>query len=294
MKMRSFVLLAMASAAMTAYGEPIDLGCSARGPLAALNNSVAFREAIGSANPANFLGSVYDVNGQLLSPLSAKSMHCPLFIDSNATPSASASNAILSAQAIVRAEKPAEQSATPVENKPIMVISAAGVVDQIPQPEQKNSETKQEPLAAPKAAASTIQNRRIVPAVSALGHENSQLQSEVSKPRQQLTVQAAVVPIPKLVEETRQQIIAAVGSEQNSVLSLAQAIRLVRQVQIRNSEAVLEFNPVMVLLDFSALFAAILAFCLMVFHPRSRVPAVDETTDPYHVTLRRIDSLERF
>jgi hypothetical protein len=305
MKMRNLTLFGMVLASMAAYGEPINLGCSARGPLAALNGSVAFREAIGAANPANFLGSVYDVNGQQLSPETAKALQCPLFIDSTASPSASMSKAILSAQASARTGKAEEQTAAPAESKTVTVLAASGVVLQFPQPEMadtKEAETQAEPQtktqadqhakppATSKAESSRNPNGRVVMTASVAGPESERLRSAASKLGQELKAIAAEVPTPKLVEEVRERSASAVESQKSWVLSLAQAILLVRQVGTRGSEAALEFNPLMALLDFVALFGAIFAFCLLVFYPRLATAAVQRRTDLYRSALASSDS----
>jgi hypothetical protein len=305
MKIHNFVLLGMAFATMAVYGEPINLGCNARGPLAALDSSVAFREAIGAANPANFLASVYDVNGQQLSPASSKALQCPLFIDSNAVASASSSRAILSAEASVRSEKPKQQAAAPVavpvENETILILSAAGVVAQIPQPEIRNPEPQEKPLAkslakhhakphaALRAEAGKTQNGRVVTTASVLGFENELLQSGASKLGQELKALAPALPAPKQIEAAKAQSVSAVQYQQSAFLSLAQALRLIKQVQIRGSQSALEFDPLMVLLDFFALFAAILAFCLLVFYPGLATAVVQNSTDRYRTALTRID-----
>lgn len=289
MKTYNFVLLAMAFTTMAVYGEPIDLGCNARGPLAALKGSAAFRKAIGDANAANFLGSVYDVNGQQLSPGSFKALQCPLFIDSNAEPSAAASKAILRAEVRVRAEEPEQQAIAPAQNSPILVLGAAGVVAQFPQPETRNAELQVKPQAARKAETPGTQDRRGATAVSGLGLESQQLQPETSKPRQELMFQASVVPSPKLVDRPREQSSSLAQSQKSLVLSFAEATGLIRQARTGDSEASLEFNPMMVLFDFVAFFAALLAFGLLVFHQGLRTAEVHSRADVYRAVLNGID-----
>jgi hypothetical protein len=64
---------------------------------------------------------------------------------------------------------------------------------------------------------------------------------------------------------------------------------LIKQVQIRGSQSELEFDPLMVLLDFFALFAAILAFCLLVLYPGLTTAVVRSSTNRYRTALTRID-----
>jgi hypothetical protein len=289
MKMYSFVLLATAFTTMAVYGEPIDLGCNARGPLAALKGSVAFRKAIGDANAANFLGSVYDVNGERLSSGSYKHLQCPLFIDSSAEPSAAASKAILLAEARVRVEEPEQQATAAGQITPILVLGASGVVAQFPQPETRNAEPQEKPQAARNAEAGITEKRRGVTAVSGLGLDNQQLQPETSKPRQELMVQALAVPSPKQVEGPREQNSSAVQSQKSLFLSFAESTGLIRHARSGESEASLEFNPVMVMFDFLALFAAVLAFSLLVFHPGFRTAEVHSRADVYRAVLNCID-----
>ena len=290
MKMYYFPLLAMAFITTAVYGEPIDLGCNGRGPLAALDSSATFRKAIGEANPANFLSSVYDSNGQQISPESAKSLHCPLFIDSNSEPSASASMAILRAGVRVRAAEPEEQSTAAAPNQPIMVLAAAGVVAQFQQPEIQKSETQEEPQAAPPAKAGRIQHRQVSIAASVLGLEKQQLQPETSKPSHGLEVHASAVPSSRQVVEKSEQHSAAAQFQKSPVLSFAEATGLLRQSRTGDSEAPLEFNPVMVLFDFVALFTAVLSCCLLVFDPGIRTPAEHQRrADMYRAALGGID-----
>jgi hypothetical protein len=294
MKMRNLVMCAMAIAAVPAYGEPIDLGCSARGPLAALTDSVAFREAIGAANPANFLGSVYDVNGLQLSSATAKSMRCPLFIDSDASSSASASKAILRAEASAQAVKAEEQTVARVESKSIVVLSAAGEVARLPQPETNRSEVQAKPQEATKAQLARTQSTRVVSPASSPAPQNSQLHAEVSQAvvsriTQEQPAPAAAVWIPRQVEATAEQSAPAAQTEQSWALSVAQATRLIRQVKVRGNDAVLEFNPAMVLFDFTALFGAILACGVLVFNPRPATASANERRDLYSEALTRID-----
>jgi hypothetical protein len=288
MKMYSFVLLATAFATVAVYGEPIDLGCNGRGPLAALESSAAFRKAIGAGNPANFLSGVYDVNGQKLSPGSSKALQCPLFIDSNAEPSASASKAILMAETRVRAEEPKEQAIAPAQNAPIMVVAAAGVVAQFPQPEVQKAETLEGPQAPVQAATGRVHKGRVAKAASVQALENQQVLSETSEPAQELTVHALAVPSPQQVEEKRERISSAGQSQKNEVLSFAEAIGLIRQVRTGAGVGSLEFNPVMVFFDFAALFSAVLAFCLLIVHPGFRTAVVNHNTvDRYREVLMR-------
>jgi hypothetical protein len=289
MKTYNFVLLAMAFTTMAVYGEPIDLGCNARGPLAALKGSAAFRKAIGDANAANFLGSVYDVNGQRLSSESYKHLQCPLFIDSSAEPSAAASKAILRAEARVRAEEPEQQATAVPQDAPILVLGAAGVVAQFPQPETRNAEPQEKLQAARNAEARRTEERRGATAVSDLGLDNQQLRPETSKPRHESMVQALTVPSPKQVDRPREQSSSLAQSQKSLVLSFAEATGLIRQARSGESEASLEFNPVMVLFDFLALFAAVLAFSLMVFHPGFRTAEVHNRADVYRAVLNSID-----
>jgi hypothetical protein len=290
MKMYSFALLAMAFTTVAVSGEPIDLGCNARGPLAALKGSAAFRKAFGEANPANFLGSVYDVNGQQLSPGSFKALHCPLFIDSNAEPSASASTAILRAEAGVRAAEPEEQSIAADQNKPIMVLAAAGVVAQFPQPAILNPATQERLQAAPKAEARKAQDRRGATAARGLGLKNQQTQPGISKPSQELTPRALAVPSPKQIVEKRAQSSSVAQSQKSLVWSVAEATGLIRQARTGGSAGLPEFNPVMVLFDFAALFAAVLAFCLMVaYRPGLRLAPVQNRADLYRAVMDGVD-----
>jgi hypothetical protein len=290
MKMYSFVLLATAFTTMAVYGEPIDLGCNARGPLAALQGSAALRKAIGDANAANFLGSVYDVNGQRLSPGSYKHLQCPLFIDSSAEPSAAASKAILRAEAGIRAEEPEQQASTAAgQITPILVLGASGVVAQFPQPETRNAEPQEKPQAARNADAGRTEKRRDATAVSDLALDNQQLQPETSKPRQEMMVQALAVPGPKQVDGPREQNSSSVQSQKSLFLSFAESTGLIRHARTGDSEASLEFNPVMVLFDFLALFSAVLAFSLLVFHPGFRTPEVHSRADVYRAVLNSID-----
>ena len=269
MRMRNFVLFGMAFASLAVYAEPINLGCSPRGPLAALSSSAAFREAIGDANPANFLGSVYDVNEQQLSPQSTKALQCPLFIDSDATPSASASKAILSAEAgLLRAGKPEKKSATPTEDGTVVISSAAGVVDTIQLPPMRTSGAQERPQAAPKPKANKTQRTRTATAVSRLRPDIPQIQREAPSPKPQLAVQAEAVQSPRQVEKNLEQSAPTSRSEENLALSVAQTMRLIRRVETRGGQSVLEFNPLMAVVYFLALFVFAGALALPFFQPR--------------------------
>lgn len=289
MKMRNFVLFAVASSTMAIYGEPIDLGCNARGPLAALNSSVAFRKAIGAGNPANYLSSISDVNGQQLSPGSSKALQCPLSIDSNALPSPSASKAILLAEARVRSHQLEQQPVAPGQASPILVSAAAGVVAAFPQPDNQKSETQVVPQAAPRAEAGGTPARRSAPVASDPGRQDQQFQTGSLEAKREWTLQPLAVPSPKKAEKKNEQSIPAAGSQENGVLSLAEAIGLIRQTRTANSVGLLEFDPVMVLFDFLGLFSAVLAFCLLVFHPGLRTAAVRSKADLYRAILRGDD-----
>jgi hypothetical protein len=235
------------------------------------------------------LSSVYDVDGQQISPSSFKALQCPLFIDSSAEPSASASRAILMAEARVRAEEPKEQTAAPAQNTPIVVMAAAGVVAQFPQPEMQESKTQQTPQAASKAQARKTQSRRVATAVSDLGLQNQQLRPETSKPGQELTLQILAGSSPQQVEGTRERQSSLSQSQKSLILSFAETTGLLRQTRTGNSEALLEFNPMIVLLDFVAFFAAVLAFCLLVYHSGLHTAAVPNRADLYRALMDGMD-----
>jgi hypothetical protein len=289
MKTYNFVLLAMALTTVAVYGEPIDLGCNARGPLAALNSSTAFREVIGGANPANFLSSVYDANGQRLTPVSFKTLQCPLFVDSNAEPSVSASKAILRAEAGGRAEMPEAQSTAAVENQPITVISAAGVVAQFPQPEMQQPETPEIPQAVSKAETGRTQNRRAETVAPDLRLADQGLSQGTPKPRQELAAHVLNVPSPKQLVEKREQIPSVAQSQNSPILSFAEATGLIRQPRTWGSGALLEFNPIMALFDFVALFATVLAFCLVIFRPGLRTYSLRVRPGQFRAASNRFD-----
>jgi len=289
MKMHNFVLFGVVFSAVAVYGEPIDLGCHVHGPLAALNSSAAFREVIGAANPANFLSSVYDVNGQQLTPGSFKALQCPLFIDSNAKPSASASNAILRAEGNARVKAPEEQTTAAVQDQPFMVLAATGVVAQFLQPELQKAETQEGPQAAPKAETSRARNTRGRALASGLVPENQQLTRKISKPRREWTVHALAAPRPKDVNVERAQISSVARSQNSPVLSFAEAIGLARPSRTGDSTALLESNPIMVLFDFVGSLAAVLGLCLLVVHQGRRAFGVRTKLELYRAALNRLD-----
>src|ERR1019366_8592869 len=105
---------------------------------------------------------------------------------SGASASASASKAILIAEARAQTARPEELTAAPVESNSIVVLSAAGEVARLPLPETDSSEVQAKPQVAPKAQAVRTQGRRVASPASSLGPENSQLHAEVSKVKQEL------------------------------------------------------------------------------------------------------------
>ncbi len=268
MRMRNFVLFGIAFASMAVYAEPINLGCSARGALAALTSSVAFREAIGDANAANYLGSVYDASGQQLSPQSAKALHCPLFIDSDAQPSASASKAILSAEAAARTAKPELQAAAPVAHGALVVSSVEGIVAVVPQPEVAVSKAQDQPQVAPKRETASARTRHVVKATSVTGPVKQQTRSEVAQVRPEPAPPVAAAQSPKQVEVTNRQSTPATQREESLVLSFGRALGMIRQVETGGRAPVLEIDPLMMLLYFLALFVLVGAVALLAFNPR--------------------------
>jgi hypothetical protein len=290
MRTYSFVLLGVAFSAMAAYGEPIDLGCNARGPLAALENSAEFRDAIGTANPANFLSSVYDVNGQRLAPGFLKALQCPLFIDSAAEPSASESKAILRAELSAPANSPDVQATKLVLNQSITVASAAGIVDQIPQPEIVKAEIQEKPQFAPNEVTGRKHNRRVETAVVGLRHPKEPMPRETSKARQDLMVQASSAPSPAPSVEKKDRISTVVDTQNSQILSLAEATGLIRQSRNAYSGASLEINPVMALFDFVALFAAVLGFGVLLIYPGRKTFGVRSKSELYWAALNGLDA----
>lgn len=287
--MRHFVPIALVFATVAAYGEPIELGCSARGPLAALQSSSAFRKAIGGANPANYLGSVYDQNGTQLSPESFKTLRCPLFIDSSATPSASRSKAILNAEVGIVVAKQVVQTAATVEKQPLTVFSAAGVVAQLPTSELSGARSQERPQPAPKEKAALAAKAQVVLPSPELPLQSRQVAAEASQPAPAEPVAAASEPGGAPVEDYATPSYSADPVQDNWLLSLAQALRLIRQVQGSGGESAFVFNPAMVLVDFLALFMAILSFSLLVFHPGSPVAVVRSRVDVYRDALKRVE-----
>jgi hypothetical protein len=189
----------------------------------------------------------------------------------------------------VQAEEPEQQATAAAQNTPILVLGASGVVAQFPQPETRNAEPQEKPQVARNAEAGRTEKRRGATAVSDLGLDNQRLQPETSKPRQELMVQALAVPGPKQVDGARERNSSIVQSQKSLVLSFAEATGLIRQARTGESEAALEFNPVMVLFDFLALFAAVLAFSLLVFHPGFRTAEVHHRADVYRAVLNSVD-----
>lgn len=292
---RNFVVFAMAFAGLAAYGEPINLGCSARGPLAALRSSAEFREAFGSANPANFLGGVYDVNGVRLSPLSSRALQCPLFIDSDATPSASASKAILSAEANLRAPRPNPQTTapTPIESSTLVVESASGVVAEIPVPVVANPAAQAAVSASPSPEPRGIRSRRAIEAASKLTVSKERTLSEVAKSAPEPPVQAQVLQAPSRVDAPRAQITPAIQAPQvdeELVLSLGLKLGLIRKVERPFGQTALEFNPLMMVLYFLALFVVAGAAALLFWSPRYPTAAVRRRLDPLETVFRRFES----
>lgn len=290
MKMSNFVLLILAFGTITVYGDPIDLGCNPRGPLAALKSSAAFREAIGEANPANFLSSVYDVNGQRLTPGSFKALHCPLFVNSNAEQSASASKAILRAEARVQTKAPVVEVAATVQNQSITILSAAGVVAQVPQPEISKVGVPETSQAASKVETGRIETRRVETAVADLRPAHEKLPQESPKSGLELPGRAVSVPSATPAEEKREYLSSVTQSQNSPIMSLAEATGLIRQSKTAYSGASLEINPFMALFDFAAFFAAVLAFGLLVFQRRRQTVEVRASrSELYRAALSGFD-----
>ncbi len=294
MRMRNFVLFGIVFTSMAVYAEPIDLGCSARGPLAALSSSAAFREAIGGANPANFLGSVYDVNGQQLSPQSSKAMKCPLFIDSDAKPSASASKAILSAEAGIRTARPEPQFTAAAESRALVVSSVEGVLAVIPQPEIAASIVQEKPQAAPKRETGSAPSRHIVRTVPASALKKEQVRSEVAKLGPQPAAPAPVAQSPKRVEVLTGRSAPANPPQENMALSVGRAMGLIRQVETRSRGPVLEIDPLMMLLYFLALFVVVGAAALLMFNPRPLVTPAQRRLELLEAESMGFAALDRY
>lgn len=296
MRMRNCVLFGVAFASMAAYAEPINLGCSARGPLAALSNSAAFREAIGDANPANFLGSVYDVNGQQLSPQSSKAMQCPLFIDSDATPSAAASKAILRAEASIRTAKPEPQSTAPAETGAIVISSAAGVVFEIPQQGFAISSVQDRRLDASKPETGSARTRRNIQAQAAPASvlKKEEIRSEAAKMGPEPTAHVEVAQHQRQVEVTGRQSVPAIQPQESLALSLGRTLGLIRQVETRGRGPVLEIDPLMMFVYFLALFVAVGVVALLVFTPRAPATPAQRRLELLEAESMRFAALDRY
>ena len=287
--MRTHVPLAMVFAAVALYGEPIELGCNARGPLAALRSSATFLKAIGDANPANYLGSVYDASGQRLSSGTYKALRCPLFIDSTATPSAAASKAILRAEVGIRVARSEEQAIAVAGVKPLAVYSAAGVVVELPPSLMKQSGPEQRPqeAAKPQERAS---GRQVETASTAPTLGNETAQAKANAPRESAlppSVQAAPPDDP--VQEERVEASTANASQVGVALTLGQAFRLVRRVETRDGETTYELDPAVALVHFLALFGMILAFGLLIVHPGRPVENIRTRMDIYREVLKSVE-----
>jgi hypothetical protein len=172
MKMYSLVLFAVAFAT-TAVASNVNLGCDVRGPLYQLMSSVEFREAIGDSNPANYLAQVFDSKGIYLTPATTRALQCPLYVSSDAEPSASASQAILDAGTLQAEKTKAKPASSATEEKSVKVFSSRGEIARIAQPAYQQKEL---------AVAS---NHEAIKASKAEVSENKQLKSEAAKPRQE-------------------------------------------------------------------------------------------------------------
>ena len=306
MRTYNFLVLGVAFSAMAVSGQTIQLGCNARRPLMALKNSTAFREAIGSANPANFLSSVYDVNGQRLTPESFRSLQCPLFVNSDAAPSASASNAILRAEAKGGTTAVKEQTSAVTAGQPITILSAAGVVAEIPLAEMHTTATQELPQAAPPVVAARVRIKQAERAVSSLKPEDPKVQPETFQPVPELPAQALAVTGAAQAQaiETRQNVSLARQSEDRTLLTFGEASGLIRLSRNGDGVASLEINPVLALLFFTAVFGAVMVLGLMIFRPgprefrvrvkstvlRAAMSGLDaRVPEPVRVTARRLD-----
>jgi hypothetical protein len=255
-----------------------------------LKSSTAFREAIGEANPANYLSSVYDVNGQRLTPGSFKALQCPLFVNSNAQQSASASKAILRAEARVQTKATAVEVAATVQNQSITIFSAAGVVAQVPQPEILKVGAPEKLQVPSKVETGRTETRRVESAVADLRRAHEKSPQETSKSGLDLPDRALSVPSATPAEEKREYLSSITQSQNSPIVSFAEATGLIRQSKTAYSGASLEINPFMAFFDFVALFAAVLAFGLLVFRPVRQASEVRVSrSDLYRAALSGFD-----
>lgn len=131
MKTLSSLLFAVAFAATAVASNQINLGCGSQGPLDLLSASAEFRDVIGDSNPANYLGSIYDPKGVVLTPETVSALGCPLFINSDAKPSGKMAKAILAAANKVwepKAEELAASGAASVDKQIRVYPKTAEVV----------------------------------------------------------------------------------------------------------------------------------------------------------------------